>query len=567
MTCAINTNHAGVARTPSTDRTFAKNASNASEAHSAQSSILAAVQALLGDVMTKDAGAPPPPSSGSMAGMESLTACVTQSELSALPQMTYGTSLDPVIRSLERYDASNRTRSSNSTTTDGHRRHHVTFDDMFSDVNRPSAGDAHERVPSAEAVVATAPNWSAATLSERLRIARPAATDVEWASRTPSEVCVQAQPTTSPSDPRSLCAPDRSGLMGAYDALASCYAEAPQAIRVVTADAWSEVDSALFQADISASSIIGFDTETAPSGFFPNIARRVRGPHLIQIATPRRVWVYQTTAAAVTRDDAPATPPLASACGAFRRSTICQNTARTTHTSPSSSRGSDLPGWVSSSPSSSSSSSSSVYLPALPLVMERLLSGHGGGVPHSAAANGGVLSAYGRPLIVGFGCGKDLAELFDAGLLRRNWPAGRGTPSEGAPVIDIGRLFVTHGGGRAGDVVALPDGRDGEFYWPDMTTTTTTTRDGAAAAESSGTRPHQPEWQRRSWLTARVGIQQAVARVFRRFYDKPKSVQISNWAARPLSPRQVSYAAKDAFVPMLIFAELLRRRGGGSRCR
>jgi hypothetical protein len=45
-----------------------------------------------------------------------------------------------------------------------------------------------------------------------------------------------------------------------------------------------------------------------------------------------------------------------------------------------------------------------------------------------------------------------------------------------------------------------------------------------------------------------IGAQQALARLLCRRYDKPKGIQVSNWAMRPLSAAQVLYAARDAAV-------------------
>lgn len=51
----------------------------------------------------------------------------------------------------------------------------------------------------------------------------------------------------------------------------------------------------------------------------------------------------------------------------------------------------------------------------------------------------------------------------------------------------------------------------------------------------------------------KVGLQAAVAIVLGQRLSKSKSVQTSNWAARPLSTRQVAYAADDAYASLKVF--------------
>lgn len=57
----------------------------------------------------------------------------------------------------------------------------------------------------------------------------------------------------------------------------------------------------------------------------------------------------------------------------------------------------------------------------------------------------------------------------------------------------------------------------------------------------------------------RVGLQASVAIVLGQRLGKSKSVQLSNWSARPLRPAQLIYAANDAFASHCVFLELQRR--------
>lgn len=56
----------------------------------------------------------------------------------------------------------------------------------------------------------------------------------------------------------------------------------------------------------------------------------------------------------------------------------------------------------------------------------------------------------------------------------------------------------------------------------------------------------------------RVGLQAAVAIVLGQRLGKSKSVQLSNWSARPLRRSQLAYAANDAFASRCVFIELQR---------
>jgi ribonuclease D len=56
-----------------------------------------------------------------------------------------------------------------------------------------------------------------------------------------------------------------------------------------------------------------------------------------------------------------------------------------------------------------------------------------------------------------------------------------------------------------------------------------------------------------------VGLKNAMALLFQLNFPKSKRISTSNWANKKLSPAQIDYAAADAYAPMLVFEELLRR--------
>jgi len=56
-----------------------------------------------------------------------------------------------------------------------------------------------------------------------------------------------------------------------------------------------------------------------------------------------------------------------------------------------------------------------------------------------------------------------------------------------------------------------------------------------------------------------VGLKNAMALLFQVNFPKSKRISTSNWASKKLSPAQIDYAAADAYAPMLVFEELLRR--------
>lgn len=58
---------------------------------------------------------------------------------------------------------------------------------------------------------------------------------------------------------------------------------------------------------------------------------------------------------------------------------------------------------------------------------------------------------------------------------------------------------------------------------------------------------------RRLGYRQRVGLRAAVAVVLGQHLAKSKSIQTSNWSARPLRPAQLIYAANDAFASLCVF--------------
>ena len=56
-----------------------------------------------------------------------------------------------------------------------------------------------------------------------------------------------------------------------------------------------------------------------------------------------------------------------------------------------------------------------------------------------------------------------------------------------------------------------------------------------------------------------VGLKNAMALLFQVNFPKSKSVSTSNWAKKRLTPDQIRYAAADAYAPVLVFEELLKR--------
>lgn len=56
-----------------------------------------------------------------------------------------------------------------------------------------------------------------------------------------------------------------------------------------------------------------------------------------------------------------------------------------------------------------------------------------------------------------------------------------------------------------------------------------------------------------------VGLKNAIALLFGLNFPKSKRISTSNWASKNLSAAQIDYAAADAYAPVLVFEELLRR--------
>lgn len=56
-----------------------------------------------------------------------------------------------------------------------------------------------------------------------------------------------------------------------------------------------------------------------------------------------------------------------------------------------------------------------------------------------------------------------------------------------------------------------------------------------------------------------VGLKNAMALLFQVNFPKSKRISTSNWASKKLSPAQIDYAVADAYAPVLVFEELLRR--------
>ena len=56
-----------------------------------------------------------------------------------------------------------------------------------------------------------------------------------------------------------------------------------------------------------------------------------------------------------------------------------------------------------------------------------------------------------------------------------------------------------------------------------------------------------------------VGLKNAIALLFGLNFPKSKRISTSNWASNNLSAAQIDYAAADAYAPVLVFEELLRR--------
>lgn len=60
-------------------------------------------------------------------------------------------------------------------------------------------------------------------------------------------------------------------------------------------------------------------------------------------------------------------------------------------------------------------------------------------------------------------------------------------------------------------------------------------------------------------FTQQMGVQKAVALLFGQYLSKSKKIGTSNWAQKPLTPQQISYAAADAYAALLVFLELRKQ--------
>ncbi|MDK4792311.1 MULTISPECIES: 3'-5' exonuclease [Acinetobacter] len=60
-------------------------------------------------------------------------------------------------------------------------------------------------------------------------------------------------------------------------------------------------------------------------------------------------------------------------------------------------------------------------------------------------------------------------------------------------------------------------------------------------------------------FTQQMGVQKAVALLFGQYLSKSKKVGTSNWAQKPLTLQQISYAAADAYAALLVFLELRKQ--------
>ncbi|WP_406741502.1 3'-5' exonuclease [Acinetobacter lanii] len=60
-------------------------------------------------------------------------------------------------------------------------------------------------------------------------------------------------------------------------------------------------------------------------------------------------------------------------------------------------------------------------------------------------------------------------------------------------------------------------------------------------------------------IKTQMGVKSAVAVLFQQHFIKNKKISTSNWSKTKLNPEQILYAAADAYAPVLILEELLRR--------
>jgi len=60
-------------------------------------------------------------------------------------------------------------------------------------------------------------------------------------------------------------------------------------------------------------------------------------------------------------------------------------------------------------------------------------------------------------------------------------------------------------------------------------------------------------------FTQQMGVQKAIALLFGQYLAKSKKIGTSNWARKPLTSQQISYAAADAYAALLVFEELRKQ--------
>lgn len=60
-------------------------------------------------------------------------------------------------------------------------------------------------------------------------------------------------------------------------------------------------------------------------------------------------------------------------------------------------------------------------------------------------------------------------------------------------------------------------------------------------------------------FTQQMGVQKAIALLFGQYLAKSKKVGTSNWARKPLTSQQISYAAADAYAALLVFEKLRKQ--------
>lgn len=276
---------------------------------------------------------------------------------------------------------------------------------------------------------------------------------------------------------------------------------------------------------LGCSAVVGFDTETAPRSFFPDVHAWHPGPHLLQLALPHRVWLYSTVTDAeadAAHATCPAVPlPWHSLRGAGGPQ---QSVALLLGASPS--RHAPF-GKSSNSPDGAA------------------LGSRGSALPEALA----TFFARHDVALAGFATKGDKANVLR--LLALSVPAPFDS-SAFPPCIDLSTLFYTNVGG-GGTPRNSDAGRHGHSL------SKGDERASASAARGHGGAGAVPA---RHVEGRAVGAVQASARLFRCHFSKPKKTSVSNWAVGPrrLTVAQKLYAARDALLPLLILRELDRLR-------